>query len=384
MRKVVKGTALVLGVALLAAAGMYAWARLNVDNSGIARAIVWMDADVMDYKRFPENRVEAGTPLEISRSSANVAEELLSAAPGNDLNEFLTESQTAAFLVFGGGRLVYEEYFNGYKADSTVTSFSVAKSFIGTLVGLAIEDGSISDIDDPVTEYVPELLDRDERFSRITIRHLLTMSSGLRWDEKGLPWSDDAETYYGTDLRSLAIEDTEIVSPPGEEFVYNPYNTLLLGLVLERAVDESVTQQTQERLWQPVGAEADASWSLDSTEHEFEKMESGFNATAVDMARLGLLYLNDGRVGNEQVVPENWIREAIAFDDETDPSTEYGYQWWTYRDEEVGDWALARGNKGQFIAVFPEIDLVIARFGMDFGYDHWPQLLGDMAKALAD
>ena len=98
-----------------------------------------------------------------------------------------------------------------------------------------------------MTDYVTELADRDARLSEITLRHLLTMSSGLRWNERGLPWSDDAETYYGTDLRQVAISDTEIVGPPGVSFVYNPYNTLLLGLVLERSTEQSVSDYNGER-----------------------------------------------------------------------------------------------------------------------------------------
>lgn len=104
-----------------------------------------------------------------------------------------------------------------------------------------------------MTDFVPELADRDARFAEITLRHLLTLLSGLRWEERGLPWSDDAETYYGTDLRQLAITDTEIVGPPGVSFVYNPYNTLLLGLVLERATDQEVSEYMEEQLWKPWG-----------------------------------------------------------------------------------------------------------------------------------
>ena len=262
-----------------------------------------------------------------------------------------------------------------------MTSFSVAKSFISTLIGIAIDEGAIGNIDDPVTDYVPELAVRDTRFSQITLRHLLTMSSGLRWTERGLPWSDDAETYYGTNLRELAITDTEVVGPPGVSFVYNPYNTLLLGLVLERATEQRVSEYMEEELWKPMGASAPGSWSLDS-ENGFEKMESGLNGRARDMALLGLVYLHEGELNGNPIVSSGWIEEATAFTTETDPSTTYQYQWWTYRSDSLGDWSLARGNKGQFIAVFPSKDLVIARFGIDFGYENWPTLLREIAEAI--
>lgn len=335
---------------------------------------------MLDYKRFPSRIMEpSADPLELERNPAN-SRALSAVGPGGDLEDFLRESQTAAFIMIRDDVVIYEEYFNGYDSGSTVTSFSVAKSFISTLVGIALEEGVIGSIDDPVTDYVPELMRRNRRFSEITLRHLLTMSSGLRWSERGLPWSDDADTYYGTDLRRVAIRDTEIVDPPGVSFVYNPYNTLLLGLVLERTTERSVSDYTEEKLWKPMGASAAGSWSLDS-EDGFEKMESGLNSRAMDMALLGLLYLHEGESNGNEILSAEWIKEATVVAAEADPATEYQYQWWTYQDDDLGAWFAAQGNKGQFIGVFPSKDLVIARFGIEFGYEDWPSLLGELAKA---
>jgi CubicO group peptidase (beta-lactamase class C family) len=377
-------TRLGMAVAVLAvlASGIYAWAWASTGRSGLARAVMWRDADVKDYLRFPSRIIRAGRPLPLGREPRDVESLAAPMTPGGDLRAFLARTKTAAFVVFSGNSVIYERYFNGYHADSTVTTFSVAKSYVATLVGLALDRGAISSIDDPITKYIPELLKRDERFGRITVRNLLTMSSGLRWEEKGLPWSDDAVSYYGTDLRRVAVEHTGVVAPPGQRFSYNPYNALLLGLVLERATGTRVSDLMQRQLWQPMGAESDASWSLDSKADGFEKMESGLNGRAVDLARLGLLYLHGGAMNGKQIVPRNWVTESTAFSDASDPSTRYQYQWWTYRDPKVGDWFLARGNKGQFIAVFPRRGLVIARFGIDFGYESWPALLPKIAAAI--
>jgi len=195
-----------------------------------------------------------------------------------------------------------------------------------------------------VTDYVTELADRDARLSEITLRHLLTMSSGLRWNERGLPWSDDAETYYGSDLRQVAISDTEIVGPPGVSFVYNPYNTLLLGLVLERSTEQRVSDYMERELWEPMGTSAKGSWSLDS-EDGFEKMESGLNGQAMDMALLGLVYLHKGELNGTNIIPRQWIEEATAATTKTYPSTAYQYQWWTYRTDELGNWFVAPGQQ---------------------------------------
>jgi CubicO group peptidase (beta-lactamase class C family) len=213
----------------------------------------------------------------------------------------LERTSTAAFLVVQGGVLRYEGYFNGARPEDLRTSFSVAKPVVATLIGLAIEDGLIGSIYDPIVDYVPELVDRDPRFSDITIRHLLTMSSGLRYVERWWPWSDNVQTYYGTDLRNTGMS-ARVEQPPGETFLYNNYNLLLEGLVLERATGQSVSDYLSQRLWHPMGAEADASWSLDSTWSGFEKMESGLNAIARDYARFGLLFANDGRAGENDDV----------------------------------------------------------------------------------
>jgi CubicO group peptidase (beta-lactamase class C family) len=382
MIRPVKVALLVIASLALLAGGLYGFAFLNTSRSGLARAIVWKDADVLDYRRFPGRSMAAsGDPLVLQQASEDPR--LLDATvPGGDLETFLDSSRAAAFIVIRNQEILYENYFNGYGRDSIVTSFSVAKSYIATLVGIALDKQLITNLDEPVTRYVPELLDRDQRFQRITLRHLLTMSSGLRWDERGLPWSDDAETYYGTDLREVAMEDTEIVSPPGRVFVYNPYNTLLLGIVLERATGLPVSEFMEQWLWQPMGAEAEGTWSIDSEGRGFEKMESGLNARAIDMVKIGLLYLHSGVLNGNRIVSEQWTTEATAFTDEQDASTRYQYQWWTYSDPELGDWFAAQGNKGQIVAVFPSKDLVLGRFGIEAGQDHLPEVLLEMARSL--
>jgi CubicO group peptidase (beta-lactamase class C family) len=177
-----------------------------------------------------------------------------------DLERFLAASDTTAFLILRGDTLLYEGYFNGYDHNSTQTSMSIAKSVLGALVGIAIAEGRIGSVTDPITRYVPELLRRDRRFARITLRHLLTMRSGLRYQEGGTPWSDDTATYYAPDLRAAALRNTEIVEQPGRRFHYNNYNPLLVGLALERATGMPVATYLERKLWQPLGMEADGSW----------------------------------------------------------------------------------------------------------------------------
>jgi CubicO group peptidase (beta-lactamase class C family) len=262
----------------------------------------------------------------------------------------------------------------------------VAKSFLSTLVGIAVDEGLIESVEDPVTEYVPELAERDTRFEQITLRHLLTMSSGLRYQEQDapLPWGDDVNTYYGTDLRAVALNESEVVSAPGEVWLYNNYNPLLLGMVLERATGMSVSEYMSTRLWQPLGAEADATWSLDSEDSGFEKMESGLNATPVDYARFGQLFLHTGEWNGTRIVSKDWVREATAAAVRADPSGFYQYFWWI--DSERPGRFYALGNFGQYIYVAPDAGAIIVRNGADWGItnDTWLGVFRDIADQLVE
>jgi CubicO group peptidase (beta-lactamase class C family) len=372
---------LVLALGLLTAAahllsGRYAWAR----------AVAWMESDVEDQHRFPSRTIAAGEDVSALPTGAEpsvLSEAVNVGGVGRSLEDFLESTETRAFLVVHDDRLVYEGYFNGADGEQLQTSFSAAKSFVSTLVGIAADDGLL-EVSEPVTTYLPELAERDERFEEITIGDLLTMSSGIAYEEEGTPWSDDALTYYGTDLRELALTGSEIEEPPGETWRYNNFHPLLLGLVLERVTGSSVSDFMSEQLWKPLGAEADASWSLDSEDSGFEKLESGVNARPRDYARFGLMMLHEGRWNDQQIVSPEWVREATQVSVESDPAAFYQYLWWVGPPEESGAASFyAQGKYGQLVAVFPAQDVVIVRLGStDAGVD-WQGWLRALAQRLA-
>ncbi|MDP9365725.1 MAG: beta-lactamase family protein [Chloroflexota bacterium] len=368
-------------------------ANAATDRAYLPRVLLWREADVGDLERFPARAVRAAPPAYVYQTApaatttdpwlAMIGAERHGRQEELSLEEGLAATGTTAFLVIHGDRLVYEGYFNGDDRDSTQTSFSVAKSFVSALVGIAIAEGRIASVEDPVTRYLPELRERDPRFDRVTIRRLLSMSSGLRYQEGGMPWnSDDTRTYYAPDLRKLALEGSRVERDPGERFEYNNYHPLLLGLVLERATGQPVASYLEEKLWRPLGAEADGSWNLDSDASGFEKMESGINGRAIDFAKLGSLYLHGGEWRGRQVVPRAWVEESTRVHAAVGPAaaaTGYGYFWWV---GEGGHFA-ARGNHGQLIFVAPDKGLVIVRFGTRFGRDggnpDWIRTFEEMA-----
>jgi CubicO group peptidase (beta-lactamase class C family) len=219
------------------------------------------------------------------------------------------------------------------------------------------------------------LKEKDSRFDNITIKNLLTMSSGLRYVEEGLPWSDDTKTYYDTDLRSLALS-SKIEEAPGKRFHYNNYNPLLLGMILERATYKPVSQYLEDKIWKPLGMDAPASWSLDSDRSGFEKMESGINARAIDFAKIGRLFLINGNWNGNQIISEEWVNESTRPDTATDPVPFYQYMWWVDPLSVDGTRYnfYAVGNYGQFIYVIPEKNIVIVRHGYKSEYDNWTDL----------
>jgi CubicO group peptidase (beta-lactamase class C family) len=379
-------TAAVVAIALLVVA-VYAWAWASVDHSSIARAMWWTEADVGDQFRFPARAIQAGKEVSPLPAGTEIEPPPPAGSAAEGFDAFLRQTGTLAFVVVDDGRLVYERYFEDADRRSRQTSFSVAKSFMSTLVGIAIDEGLIDGVDDPVTKYVPELADRDPRFGEITLEDLLTMSSGLRYEEQRsplLPWGDDINTYYGTDLRHLALEDTEIEGPPSTTWHYNNYNPLLLGLVLERATGMSVTEYMSTRLWRPLGAEVDATWSLDSEASGFEKMESGLNVAPVDYARFGELLLNEGEWNGTRIVSDRWVRASTGSGPRTDPFPNYQYFWWVDVARPGRFYAL--GNFGQYVYVAPDAGVVIVRNGRDWGIDddRWVDVMRDLADRFAD
>jgi CubicO group peptidase (beta-lactamase class C family) len=380
IRKIIKILVIVLVVLLVIAAAGYLWAYLSTGSSLTARGIMWGDAKADDWKRYPSRTVRAGdSPVYFETAETDIFDHF--PIDNRPFEEYLEATNTTALIILHDDEILYEGYFNGASREDRQPSLSAAKAFASTLVGIAIEEGFINSLDDPITDYIPELLERDPRFAEINIRHLLSMRSGLRFvRDPSNPYSDDFITYASPDLRAAALE-SEIVEPPGERFHYNDYNPLLVGMILERVTGMTVSEYMETRLWGPMGAEADGSWDLDSERSGFEKMSVGVNGRAIDMAKLGWLFLHGGKNGDQQVVPAAWVEEATnAGDGEIiaeQGSQKYQHYWWI--DHEKGGYN-AEGNFCQFIYVYPPADLVLVRHGHDCGGTYWTGLLGDIAK----
>ncbi|MEZ4416337.1 MAG: serine hydrolase [Gemmatimonadota bacterium] len=360
------------------------------ERSMMGRAILWMDADMGDIDRFPARVIAAGegTPFAFAPATpgrydgvfAPLVVQRDQASDTVGLDAFLESRQSWTFLVLRLDTLVYERGFAGHDGGEVETTFSVSKSLVSLGVGLAIDRGLIASVHDPITTYLPELAQRDPRFERVTLEHLLTMTSGVRFERSKMPWGDEARSYYHPDLRSVALS-RDISGDAGTDFRYNFYNPLLVGLAVERASGMSLSALLSEGIWSRIGAEADASWSLDSRKHGFEKMESGFNAAPRDLLRLGRLVLHEGRWNGEALLSADWVRASVTAGPLED---RYGYFWWVNPVEGQHPSWFAEGRFGQFIYVVPDLELVMVRTGSEDGDVRWPSVFELVARRVRE
>lgn len=388
---------IILGGLAIAAIGVIAIALvvaiLVYPPEYVYRVLVWQDSDAFDWQKFPYHPLNAAPAAYHFGSAPDLrVEELFEQLSGAEhWNSYLETNNTQAFIVVQDGTILYENYFNNTQRDSMVTSFSVAKSFTSALIGIALQEGYIKSVDDPITTYLPELAERDSRFNEITIRHLLLMASGLEYKEfRPLLFnSDDPLTTYYPDQRKIALENTHIIDPPGLYFQYNKYHPQLLGMILERATGMPVSNYLQTRIWDKIGMEFDGSWSTDSESSDFEKMETGVNARAIDFAKFGVLFLNGGLWEGKQVISQAWVDESTQpllpenyqnyYNDWVKAMPGQGYykyMWWGMVHEDGSYDFTAEGDKGQFIYVSPQKNMVIIRNGTDYGIpsEEWLEL----------
>jgi CubicO group peptidase (beta-lactamase class C family) len=301
------------------------------------------------------------------------------------LSELLRSTGTHAFIVIRDNQVLNEDYFNGYARDSLCTAWSVSKSVTSALVGIAISEGYIKSLDDPITNYLPEL--KDQGFGAITIRNLLTMGSGIQYRIGFFPWDEFVLAGYYPNLRQLLLSDLKIIEPPGQSFHYNNFNVELLGLILERTTHRPPSQYLQEKIWKPIGMEYPATWSIDSDRDDFELTPIMLNARAIDLAKFGRLYLNNGNWDGKQIVPENWVAESTVRDPndrrpwETfarwqDNGGYYKYLWWGISQGKSDYSYMGIGTYGQFIFVSPKTKVVIVRTADKDGIDppYWREV----------
>jgi len=295
------------------------------------------------------------------------------------IDDFNERTRTNALLILKDGKIVSEIYRNGSKPESRFISWSTGKSFVSTLVGMAIEDGYIDDVNDPLTKYLPSLT--GSAYDGVSIRDALQMSSGVEWDEASYSFSDlsfplnRGWEYSVVQHQYRFVEGANELPrafPPGEKYNYNTLETCLLGWLVENATKMRMTKYFEQCLWQPAGMEFKASWMLDGPESIGREMAGGMLAASLrDYGRYGLMMANGGRSNGKQLVSTDWVAAATTADrDVIDYGNlyegyplGYGYQWWLFPNGRFE----AEGIYGQFVYVAPQDDIVIVKLS------YWPE-----------
>lgn len=341
----------------------------------LGRFVFYNFADIKDHKKFQSRPLTAATsPFNFQITNKGKFPKELNNIP---FDKYLEDNKTVAFLIIKNDTIQYEKYFKGYDKESIVPSFSMAKSVTSILIGCAIDEGLIKSVDEPITSYIPEL--KKNGLDKVTIKHLLQMTSGIKFNESYVnPFGDAASFYYGLNLRK-EIGKMKLKTEPGKKFEYVSANTQLLGLVLERSLkDKTITSYLQEKIWTPLEMEYDASWSIDRKKNGLEKTFCCLNARARDFAKIGRLYKNKGNWNGKQIVSQKWVEESTKLDTSEGSANFYQYQWWLPTPNED---FMAEGILGQFVYVNPKKDLIIVRLGKNEGKADWWTIFTSLAKA---
>jgi len=326
----------------------------------IRNALIYRYVGIDDEYIFPTRKVPAlKTTSEWKLSNFYNKKKL-----NDSLIYKLEEYKTVAYLVVKDDSIIYESYWDKYSDSSLSNTFSVTKSIISLLIGFALDEGKIKSINQRVINFIPEI--KGKYAKELTIRSLLNMSSGSDWDENyaGL-FSKTTQAYYGDNLYKLAT-NIKFDKKPDSLFQYQSGNTLLLGLILSKATNKSISEYASEKLWHPIGASYDALWYLDRS-NGMEKPYCCFCTNARDLARVGKLLLDTGKVNGKQILSENYIKlismpDTNLINEKGVKNNFYGLHWWllNYKGFKV---IYARGILGQYVFVLPELKTIVVRLG---------------------
>lgn len=318
-----------------------------------------MNANIDDGKFFSANLIATESPVLWEEDPDYNTKEL----PEN-ITDNLTLSDTASFIVIKDGKLLHEQYWKGYHALSATNSFSMAKAVTVMLLGKAMEEGKVKSIDDPFSDYFEEF--KNKKFAeQLTLRNLAQMESGLDWDEDYKnPFLPNARAYYGRSL-TKATFSRKFKQNPGESFEYQSGSTQLLGFAVRKAVGQSLASYLSEKFWIPMGMEQNATWSTD--ESGMEKTYCCIHSNARDFAKLGQLFLDNGKVNGQQILNPDFIdlmRTPTKNSEEI-----YGMGFWINNDNPIKHYYFL-GLQGQYIIMVPEHKMVIVRTG---SYNNLPK-----------
>ena len=341
-------------------------------------------------KIFPTREIKASkNPKPLKRNTKTLPETFFFEGEEKNLQECLDYFWSDGMIVLHKNEMVYENYWLGNNENKRHISWSVAKSFISALVGIAYEEGLIDSLYDPVTKYLDDF--KETGYDGVTIKDILQMSSGVLFNEDYADYDSDINRFgravaTGTSMRDFSKTLTR-EREPGTYMHYVSINTQVLGFLLQEVTNKSISQYLYDKIWNPLGMEDSAYFILDDVKDEFAL--GGLNATLRDYAKFGLLYLQNGRWNDNQIISKQWIEDSHSTDGihlvpgERETSSNpwgYGYQWWVpgFPDTDY----TASGVYNQYIYIDPLSEIVIAKTSSNYKYTSELQMSKDMHMAM--
>lgn len=360
---------------------------LLIYNPQFIKIVYYQKPEVDTFKEFPVREMDASTdtwlfPIDTSKSQSKLIESfLVKNGEGKNLqfSEYFEKGSLLAFLIIKDDTIVYEKYSRGFSRETLSNTFSIGKSMISILVGKAIDLGYIANTDQKIIEFLPEF-ENVPNFDKITIEDLLNMKSGLKFSRVGDGaisdlFSDEARLFYTSNLKRDLLK-VEAETLPNTRWNYSNIDALILTWLLERATSMRVTDFFEEEIWKPVGAEFKGSWGIDQT-NGLENSSSSFQCTAIDLAKIGRLYLHRGKRDSIQIISEKWIERSTIIEKNNLYNTAKGnqlsthqYYWWLPQKDCTGDYS-AEGLRGQRLYVNPMENVIIVQFA-NSGFGGYP------------
>jgi CubicO group peptidase (beta-lactamase class C family) len=361
-----------LYILLAGATVAFVWLCIVAGPDTAIRMIYYNDTHINDYKLFPSRPLTASpAPYHFKGNpdESRIPTEFMHGGTKVKLEEFVRANQTVAFLVIKDETILYERYFREYERQSLVQAFSMSKSFMSALIGCAIDERLIGSEEQPVTDFIPEL--KANGFDRVTLRHLLNMTSGTNYRQGGLneinPFGLHPRFEYTPRLESEILK-LKVQDEPGSQFEYKSGDTAILSLALKRALKtKTITAYLQEKIWTPLGMESNAVYTLDHEGDGLEKTWCCLAATARDFAKFGQLYLNRGMWQGKRILSEEWIKRSTPFGFAErgwiSSLPGYKYHWWILGNGNF----LGAGKAGQLLYINPSRNFLCVRLGRRSG-----------------
>ena len=338
---------------------IFIWLALP-SNYYIRRALTHFLPKIDQYTIFENRVVKAGNP-----QAWPYSEYYNQLSIPEKYNDDFEKLGTVAYVIIQNGKVLFEQYWDGYSHQSRSNTFSMSKSIVSLAIGCAIDDGFINDVDQPVSDFFPQFKGYDGK--TLTVRHLLTMSAGVDFQESySSIFSPTTQLYYGNNIDKITF-GMKSIEAPGVNFIYQSGVTQLLAGIIEKATGENLSSYVSRKIWTPLQAEEDALWSLDRKDGK-EKAYCCLNSNARDFARIGQLILDNGRWNGQQIISEQYIIDAITpdnnliFKEHNETNRHYGYQFWMLEKKGM-DIPYMRGIMGQYVFAIPEKNAVIVRLG---------------------